>query len=98
MRFWKKIFSQKYSVEGRASSPSGKPDTLATKSNTLPASEFAQPSNPVDAMKKVMWEAKKPRYAHMAKFHESRGEFSAAESHYHSLVEAYDQTLGSTHP
>jgi tetratricopeptide (TPR) repeat protein len=98
MGFWKKIFPQKKTVESRTSSPLGKPDTLATKSNTLQSSGFAPPSNPVDPMKKVMWEVKKPRYAHMAKFHESRGDFSAAESHYHSLVEAYDQTLGSTHP
>jgi tetratricopeptide (TPR) repeat protein len=47
---------------------------------------------------KILFKTKIPRYVHMAKHHQMRGELGEAEYYFNLLAEARQQTLGDTDP
>jgi tetratricopeptide (TPR) repeat protein len=100
MTLWNKLFGKR--KKERQSSPAQKPrpaphQTGSPPKQVSPAATLAQ-TNPQQQMASMMWVVKKPRYAHMAKAHELRGEFSQANYNYAMLAEAQTQTLGESHP
>ena len=52
----------------------------------------------MDEVSNIIWQVKRPRYAHMAKYHELRGEYFEADYNYNMLLEAQKRTLGESHP
>jgi tetratricopeptide (TPR) repeat protein len=99
MDFWKKLFGPRNASQA----PSQRPEVPKVQSppavaNAPLAAEPDGAAGEMNQVAKLMLEVKKPRYAHMAKFHEQRGQFSEAESNYYMLANAFEQTLGNTHP
>src|SRR5215470_8933365 len=102
MGFWKRLFLGKDAYQPQDAQPKEMlkvpSSPLGENASTTAASDHpAEESNKVKVAK-LMLDVKKPRYAHMAKYHEIRGQFAEAESNYNMLLAAYDQTLGNEHP
>jgi tetratricopeptide (TPR) repeat protein len=100
MDFWKKLFAPKSAAPGGFSKPPkvSKIPPPPVKANASPPAVSNRPVEEGDKVTRLLLEVKKPRYAHMAKYHEQRGEFGEAESNYNMLATAFEQTIGSAHP
>ena len=88
MALWDKFFGSR----DKAPAVRGAPAQVRSPTPVNPA-----PAGPA-SIAQIMLEAKRGRYAHLAKHHELAGEWSEADANYAALADAQQRTRGEADP